>query len=137
MDRVVQRRLLGPVWSSRLLQAILLDLLTDPESVAAVSRAGTEYASRRHMLTSALASRGVRVSGHDGINLWIEVHDENVALLTLAVHGITAAPGSPFLTAPLPTDHIRVTCASVVDDIDQLADLIALASARPRRRQAV
>lgn len=137
VDRVVQRRLLGPVWSSRLLQAILLDLLTDPESVAAVGKAGTEYASRRRLLTTALASRGVRVSGHDGINLWIEVHDENSALLTLAVHGITAAPGSPFLTAPLPTDHIRVTCASVVDDIDQLADLIALASARPRRRQTL
>lgn len=137
VERVVQRRLLGPVWSSRLLQAVLLDLLTDPASVAAVGRARTEYAARRRLLTTALASRGVRVSGHDGINLWIEVHDENAALLALAVHGVTAAPGSPFLTAPLPVDHIRVTCASIVDDVDQLADLVALASARPRRRHTV
>lgn len=137
VDRVVQRRLLGPAWSSRLLQAVLLDLLTDPESVAAVGRAREAYASRRRDLTAALADRGVRVSGHDGINLWIEVHDENAALLTLAVHGVTAAPGSPFLTAPLPVDHIRVTCATIVDDVDELADLIALASARPRRRHTV
>lgn len=137
VERVVQRRMLGPVWSSRLLQAVLLDLLTDPASVAAVGAARSEYAARRRRLTAALAARGVPVSGQDGINLWIEVHDESAALLTLAVHGVTAAPGSPFLTAPLPADHIRVTCATVVDDVDQLADLIGLASARPRRSHTV
>jgi DNA-binding transcriptional MocR family regulator len=135
VDRVIQRRLLGPAWSSRLLQAVLLDLLTDPASVAAVAQARQAYAERRSRLTTALADRGVRVSGHDGINVWIEVYDENSALVTLAVHGITVAPGSPFLCAPLDANHIRITCATVHEGYESLADLVAIACARPGGRR--
>ncbi|HWG98142.1 MAG TPA: aminotransferase class I/II-fold pyridoxal phosphate-dependent enzyme [Pilimelia sp.] len=135
VDRVVQRRLLGPAWSSRLLQAVLLDLLTDPASVAAVARAREVYADRRRRLTAALTRRGVAVTGADGINLWVAVPDESSALVTLAVHGVTAAPGSPFLSAPLPGDHVRVTCAAVRADFEWLADLIAR-SAAPHPRHA-
>ncbi|WP_216213996.1 aminotransferase class I/II-fold pyridoxal phosphate-dependent enzyme [Amycolatopsis aidingensis] len=128
VEKVLRRRLLGPAWSSRLLQALLLHLLTDPASVAEVAHASRVYAQRRGLLTEALTGRGVRVAGGDGINLWIEVRDETAALVALAVNQITAAPGSPFLSAPLAADHIRVTCAGVRGDIDQLAGHIAAAA---------
>ena len=47
VDRVVARRLLGPGWTSRMMQAMLYELLTDPESVAQVAAAGERYAQRQ------------------------------------------------------------------------------------------
>lgn len=138
VDRVVRRRLLGPAWSSRLLQSVLVDLLTDPASVAAVERARTAYANRRAALIGTLAERGIQVSGDDGINVWVSVRDERSALVSLAVHGVTVAPGSPFLTGPLSTDHVRITCASLRECTGRLAELIADADAPDQaRRRAV
>lgn len=134
VDQVAGRRLLGPAWSSRLLQLILLFLLTDPTAEESVARARQAYAERRRLLTEALQAGGVRVRGSDGINMWIDVHDEKSALVRLAVDGITVAPGSPFLAAPLPTDHLRLTCATVADGFERLAERIAPAT-RPQSRQ--
>lgn len=133
VDQVVRRRLLGPAWTSRLLQSILLFLLTDPASQTKVACAAHAYATRRELLAEALAERGVCVSGTDGINMWLQVHDEQAALIRLAVDQITAAPGSPFLSTPLLTQHIRITCATIADGYGQLADRIAPAT-RPYPR---
>jgi DNA-binding transcriptional MocR family regulator len=66
IDPIVERRLLGQGWSSRLLQLLLLDLLTDPASVAAVAAAREEYARRRALLARALRRAGVDING--GVN---------------------------------------------------------------------
>lgn len=128
VDRVVRGRLLGPAWSSRLLQTILLSLLTDQAAIDQVTRARTTYAERRRSLTAALNERGVAVTGTDGINMWLRVHDERSALVHLAVDQVTVAPGTPFLTEPLDGDHIRLTCSMVADGYEQLADRIAPAA---------
>lgn len=136
IDRVVRARLLGPAWSSRLLQTILHSLLTDQAAIDQVTRARQTYAERRRSLTAALHERGVPVTGTDGINMWLRVHDERSALVHLAVDQITVAPGTPFLTAPLDGEHIRLTCSTVADGYDRLADRIALAAGpgtRPHR----
>ena len=39
VDRIMARRMLGPGWTSRMLQTILLDLLTDGASIDAVAEA--------------------------------------------------------------------------------------------------
>lgn len=125
---VADRRLLGPGWSSRLLQAVLLDLLTSPAAVAAVAKARSVYAQRRAALAAALADRGALATAADGINLWLTVRDQQHALLSLAGHGIAVAPGSPFEVTPLGADHVRVTAGLVGNDVDGLADLLAAAA---------
>jgi DNA-binding transcriptional MocR family regulator len=125
---VADRRLLGPGWSSRILQAVLLDLLTDPATIAQVSLARDEYARRRRELSSALAARGVTAVAADGINLWVPVDDQQVALVALAAHGIAAAPGAPFVVSPLGGDHVRLTVGLVRDGFDELADVLAVAA---------
>lgn len=133
VSTVADRRLLGPGWSSRLLQAVLLDLLTSPDSVAQVAAARTEYARRRACLLTALAAHGVAASAADGINLWLAVEDQQYAMVTLAGHGIAVAPGAPFRVTPGGPDHVRVTVGLVADGFDELAAILASAAGSVHR----
>lgn len=131
VDPLVSRRMLGPGWTSRLLQAVLLDLLTDPAAVAAVTRARSTYAVRSLAVRAGLAGEGVVSTTGDGINAWVEVRDERAALITLAALGVRASPGSPFMVTSAPSNHIRVT-TGVLDEHDaaQLQHVVsALATA--------
>lgn len=122
MRPLLARRQLGQGWSSRVLQRILLSLLTDPVAESEVARARAAYAERRRLLSTALAARGVDVGGSDGINLWLPVHDETAAIVRLASRGIGVAPGAPFTLLPSPDGHLRVTCGLVHGHFDGLAD---------------
>lgn len=130
---VTDRRLLGPGWSSRILQAVLLDLLTSADATARVAEARAEYARRREALVAALAARRITASAPDGINMFLPVEDQQFAMVTLAAHGIAVAPGSPFLVSPLRSDHIRITAGLVRDDVDHLADVLATAAGTVQR----
>lgn len=128
MERLRERRLLGQGWTSRLLQAVLLDLLVRRESREEIQRARASYARRRASLVAALATRGVQVAGADGLNIWLAVRDETAALLYLASHGIGAAAGSPFATRWPADPHLRITVGLVRDDVEDLAEQLAIAA---------
>ncbi|HET7430988.1 MAG TPA: aminotransferase class I/II-fold pyridoxal phosphate-dependent enzyme [Nocardioides sp.] len=124
VDPVVERRYLGQGWSSRLVQSILLELLTDEASRALVAASQRTYADRSERLAAALEARGVRVPGRDGINLWVPVAEQGAALLHLAAAGIRAASGDPFWISAPPADHIRVTTATLDSGYDELAAVV-------------
>ena len=48
--QVANRRLLGPGWSSRILQSVLLELLRDPGTPAVLAAAARAYARRRALV---------------------------------------------------------------------------------------
>ncbi|WP_232677314.1 PLP-dependent aminotransferase family protein [Nocardioides sp. R-C-SC26] len=127
VDAIVARRMLGPAWTSRMVQTILLDLLTQARSLDEVSEARRQYYARQHTLCAALESRGVRTAVPDGINLWLPVADERKALLHLTTAGIRVAAGAPFLApGDAGSPHIRVTSGLVpVEDADVAADALA------------
>ncbi len=131
VDRLVRRRLLGPGWSSRLLQAVLAELLADEATTAALGAARDAYAERRGALVDALQARGMDVSGADGINVWVGVADERSAQVALAARGIGVAPGAPFLvgSGTGTGDHLRLTVSMLRDGIDELAERISAAGA--------
>lgn len=122
VSRVANRRLLGPGWSSRILQALLIQLLCDPATPAALATARRTYAHRRAIVAKVLASHGVTVNGVDGINLWMQVDDERSAMVDLAARGIGVAPGEPFLVRP-DDDHVRVTVGLIRGSDDHVADV--------------
>ncbi|WP_159500158.1 PLP-dependent aminotransferase family protein [Microbacterium sp. 18062] len=97
VDRVIARRMLGPGWTSRLLQAVLLDMLTRTEAVEAVRAARLTYRDRQEALVGALRRHGIALPPPDGINLWLPVADERAAHVHLAAVGIAVAAGGPFL----------------------------------------
>lgn len=139
VEPLVERRMLGPGWSSRLLQAVLVELLADAVVAEQVAAARTTYATRRALLVEGLEARGVACGPGDGINLWVEVPDEQAAVVALASHGIAVAPGAPFVWAREPVDHVRITVGLVASDHDAVAAEIAAAigstngSGTPRR----
>jgi DNA-binding transcriptional MocR family regulator len=128
VDPIVARRYLGQGWSSRLLQSILVDLLTTARSQAVVVRAQRTYADRTTAMADALAAHGVVVPGRDGINLWVPVADQSAALLHLAAAGVRAASGDPFWITPRGEAHLRITTSSIDGGYDDLARLVAAAA---------
>ena len=128
LREVIHRRQLGQGWSSRLLQRVLLSLLTDPAAVADVDRARDEYTRRRGALVAALTARDVDVAGGDGLNLWLSVHDESAAIVRLASQGVGVTPGTPFDVLPGGGGHVRVTVGLVADGYEELAQILAAAA---------
>ena len=135
---VENRRLLGPGWSSRILQSVLLGLIRHPSTADTMDAARAAYAERRREVSRVLVDKGVEVTGTDGINLWMAVEDERAAVVALAAQGIGVAPGTPFLVRP-DSGHLRVTVGGLsparglTQVAQQLADAAMLGG--PRRRQ--
>jgi DNA-binding transcriptional MocR family regulator len=129
---VANRRLLGPGWSSRILQALLVELLQDPATPEVMTVAAATYARRRAIVTDVLDADGVAVSGTDGINLWMRVADERSATVALAAGGIGVAPGGPFLVRP-DDDHVRVTVGLITGPDDHVTDVATRLAAAARR----
>lgn len=130
IEPIVRRRQLGQGWSSRLLQRLLLEFLTSARSQRQVTDARRSYEGRRQRMIDLLAHGGLRVTGDDGINIWVPVLDEVAALQSLAAGGIGAAPGSPFRIGTGHAPHIRVTVGLLAEDEqDVAAALLAAANA--------
>jgi DNA-binding transcriptional MocR family regulator len=125
IDPLIARRMLGPGWTSRLLQAVLLDLLTHADPQEAVGHARSVYTRRGTLLRENLKDLGVDTSPGDGINVWVPVEDERSALITLAASGIRVAPGSPFIVVgdDVSTGGLRVTSGRLPDDEQSIAEI--------------
>jgi DNA-binding transcriptional MocR family regulator len=124
VERVHGRLRLGPGWVSHLLQDLAVGLWSDEAASRLVRTAEVQYTSARTRLRAALAERGVAAHGRSGLNLWIPVPDETVAITRLLSAGWAAAPGTRFrIRTPA---GIRVTIADLTaDEIDPLADAVA------------
>jgi DNA-binding transcriptional MocR family regulator len=123
------RRMLGPGWSSRILQAVLVELLADDSTLRALEHARTEYAERRRRVVEILSASGVTTTGRDGINLWVHVIDERAALVSLAAQGIGAAPGEPFMVDEHPPAmRLTVGLLGPSADLEGTAAMIASAA---------
>lgn len=127
VEQLAVRRMLGPGWSSRLLQAVLVELLRSPEACDRVEHARETYRVRRDRVVAELAARGVPTSGVDGINLWVPAADERTALVALAGQGIAVAPGSPFGANGVDDHHVRVTVGLVREGHAAVAEQLAAA----------
>ena len=124
IERLVARRILGPGWTSRMLQRILYDLLIDSTSISEVNDARRIYRSRQQRLSDALAAHGMTLPPSDGINTWLEVADERSAIVQLAAAGIRVAAGTPF-EASTSGNFVRVTAGVVRSDFDSVAEHLA------------
>jgi DNA-binding transcriptional MocR family regulator len=123
VERVHGRLRLGPGWISYLLQDLAVRLWRDKAATRLVYKAENIYTRNRELLNAALTDRGVTSRGRSGLNVWIPVPDETVAITRLLSAGWAAAPGTRFRIAAPP--GVRITVSSVdADEIDPLADAV-------------
>ena len=124
VERVHGRLRLGPGWVSHLLQDLAVSLWRDNAATRLVHTAEAGYTRNRTLLRAALADRGVTSHGRSGLNVWIPVPDETVAITRLLSAGWAAAPGTRFRIGTPP--GMRITVANLVaGEIDPLADAVA------------
>lgn len=124
VERVQGRQRLGPGWVSHLLQDLTLALWRDAGAARQVADAQAAYRAARAGLCAALADRGVVAHGRSGLNVWIPVPDEAVAMTQLFAAGWAAAPGARFRIRSAP--GLRITIAELTSaDIAPLAAAIA------------
>jgi DNA-binding transcriptional MocR family regulator len=126
VERVHGRLRLGPGWVSHLLQDLTLGLWRDQAAIRLVHEAEATYTRNRTGLQQALAGRHVAACGRSGLNVWIPVPDETVAITRLFEAGWAATPGSQFRIDTPP--GIRLTIADLdAAEIDPLADAVVAA----------
>jgi len=124
VERVHGRLRLGPGWVSHLLQDLAVGLWRDNAATRLVHNAEAGYTRNRNLLHTALADRGVTSHGRSGLNVWIPVPDETVAITRLLSAGWAAAPGTRFRIGTPP--GMRITIANLdAGEIDPLADAVA------------
>ena len=133
VERVHGRLRLGPGWVSHLLQNLAVSLWSDDAATRMIRQAEEQYTRNRTRLLAALAERGVAAHGRSGLNVWIPVPDETVAIARLLSAGWAAAPGTRYRIRTDP--GIRVTVADLTgSEIDPLADAVADAVLSTGRR---
>jgi DNA-binding transcriptional MocR family regulator len=133
VERVHGRLRLGPGWVSHLLQDLAVSLWSDDAATRMIGQAEEQYTRNRTWLLAALAERGVTAHGRSGLNVWIPVPDETVAITRLLGAGWAAAPGTRYRIRTDP--GIRITVAGLTEDeIDPLADAVAEAVLSTGRR---
>ncbi|MFI2650445.1 aminotransferase class I/II-fold pyridoxal phosphate-dependent enzyme [Micromonospora fulviviridis] len=124
--RVAGRARVGAGWVSTVLQRLVLALWRDPATADLVRRAGESYERRRDGLVDALAARGLAAHGRTGINVWVPVPDETVAVTALRDAGWSVAPGALNRIAAAP--GVRITVSPLDEaDLGPLADAVARA----------
>ena len=133
VERVHGRLRLGPGWVSHLLQDFAVSLWSDDHATRLVGLAERQYTDNRVRLCAALTERGLRAQGRSGLNVWIPVPDETVAITRLLSAGWAAAPGTRYRLRAEP--GIRITIANLSEsEIDPLADAVAEAVLSTGRR---
>lgn len=126
---IVDRRRLGPSWTSRLVQHMLLTLLQDSATDRLVEQAAASYAARRRHIVDGLRAQGIGLRSAEGLNLWIPVGNEQRAVVALALNGIGVAPGAPFnVDSGMPTNHIRISVGNARGNLDELVEAIVVAA---------
>ncbi|MFC1411057.1 aminotransferase class I/II-fold pyridoxal phosphate-dependent enzyme [Streptacidiphilus sp. N1-12] len=111
VERVKGRQRLGAGWVSHLLQRTVAALWTAEDTAPAAA----SYRARRDGLLAELAARGVVGHGRSGLNVWIPVPDETVAVAGLLQRGWGVAAGSRFRLSSPPGIRLTVSRLAAAD----------------------
>ncbi len=134
ISRVQGRQQLGTGWVSHVLQGLAVVLWQDLEVQALMTAAAAAYAERRRALLEALAAHEVPARGRSGLNVWVPVADEQVALRRLLDAGWAAAAGERFRLRSGPAVRLSIGRLPAVEAPAVAAALAPLAGGPARTR---
>jgi DNA-binding transcriptional MocR family regulator len=118
-------------WVSHVLQELVANLWSDPDVQEAVAETSTVYNSRRLLMLSELAERGITAYGASGLNVWIPVAEEAPTVGGMLQHGWAITAGERWRQRTRPA--VRITISTLhQDEIAVVAeDLAAVLERRP------
>jgi DNA-binding transcriptional MocR family regulator len=119
---------------SRILQAIVVELLSAPDFPRTAARARDVYTARRQALIGVLSEHGITASGRSGLNVWVPVREEAPVVRALYDAGWLVVAGERFRINTPP--GIRITVATLQEaEAGEIARVIAAVehAGRPRR----
>jgi DNA-binding transcriptional MocR family regulator len=129
VGRVEGRMRLGTGWVSTVLQRLVLEMWSDPATSARIDLAREEYERRRQRILRALRDRGVEALGRSGVNVWVPVPDETVAVTRVRDAGFAVAAGALFRVASPPAVRVSLGALrpTMVEPLaDALTDAVAV-----------
>jgi DNA-binding transcriptional MocR family regulator len=133
--RVEGRQAVGPRWVSHVLQALVVELVSDPGFEELTERARKAYRDRRCALIDALANHGVEAHGVSGLNVWVPVREEAATMRSLQNAGWLVLAGERFRFATPP--GVRITTTTLADgEAEAIARVIAEVEHAGRSRRA-
>jgi DNA-binding transcriptional MocR family regulator len=132
ISRVEGRQQLGVGWVSHVLQRLVVALWQERQVQRLMSAAAAAYTARRQALLDALAAHGVPARGRSGLNVWVPVADEQVAVRRLLDAGWAASAGERFRLRSEPA--VRLSIGRLpVEEAPVVAAALAAPSPRPVR----
>jgi DNA-binding transcriptional MocR family regulator len=132
ISRIEGRQQLGVGWVSHVLQRLVVTLWDDRQAQRLMSAAAAAYTARRQALLDALAAHGMRASGRSGLNVWVPVADEQVAVRRLLDAGWAVSAGERFRLRSEPA--VRLSIGRLpVEEAPAVAAALAAPSPRPVR----
>lgn len=130
-NRLARRLSPGSTWVSHLLQRLVVALVSDPDLMASVDRAGDHYRARNDAFARLLTAEGVPTAAGDGLSLWVRVPSPARAVAEqLMRRGWLARAGDEFqLDGGDASDRLRLTVHDLSDsDAARLAADVAAAA---------
>jgi DNA-binding transcriptional MocR family regulator len=120
-DRLRREVWLADGWVSGYLQRAAAAALSSRSVQALLARSRQTYARRRTALLEALAERGIEARGATGLNVWVPVADEALAVRGLLERGWCVRAGARYRLRSAPA--IRITTAQLLPaQTERLAD---------------
>ncbi|MBO0689486.1 MAG: aminotransferase class I/II-fold pyridoxal phosphate-dependent enzyme [Candidatus Dormibacteraeota bacterium] len=136
ISRVEGRQQIGAGWISHVLQDMVTMLWRDTATQLLVERGAAIYTERRLALLEALADRGITAHGRSGLNVWVDVEDEQATQRALLDAGWAASVGERYRLRTPPA--VRISIGSMqAHEAAAIAEAVAgPGAAQPRSRSA-
>src|SRR3546814_7566982 len=85
--RLRDQQALGPRWVSHILQRLVFEMWSAPETARIIEEAAKTYAARREKLIACLAEHGMAAFGVSGLHVWVPVAREAEAVQGMLARG--------------------------------------------------
>ncbi|HYZ00114.1 MAG TPA: aminotransferase class I/II-fold pyridoxal phosphate-dependent enzyme [Candidatus Binatia bacterium] len=136
ISRVEGRQQIGAGWISHVLQDLVTALWRDAATQRLIERGAAAYTERRRALLDALGERGIAAHGRSGLNVWVDVEDEQSAQRALLDAGWAASVGERYRLRTPPAVRISIGSMQADEAPAVAAALAGAGAAQPRSRSA-
>lgn len=129
--RLQDQQALGPRWVSHIIQRLVMQVWSAPETTGLIERAATSYAARRERLLACLAAEGITGTARSGLHVWVPVQREAEVVQGMLARGWAIQAGEIFRLRSGP--GVRIGIAGLAAGEEEAVARALADSMRPGR----